>query len=1406
MAEHDERSTPATQIEDVILLQSTVEALRQERDQLLRRLHAVESSARERVQLVESRYREAASQVDALKRAAQQIREQLEEELARAQAHLRDTHHSAQQWQAMAESLRQRATEIESALESAHSRIADLETENAVLQGEVERLQAVIRELEADFEALRTALSQAEQEKALSARNAENLRDALRQLSEQYAAVEQRLQEALALVAEKALQNERLASAFEQAQRRIDELTAETVQLRSERDGLRREHMAARAAWEQELANKSAEWTQVRDALAQALEEAQNRNTSLEQESGNLRAQLCSLQMRSQLEAEELLRLEEELQAARAELQRERTIFEELAQQREADWQKKLQDLQQAFARYQEESQDTVATLQRELAESRATADAARAALTQLRQELEAAVSARASLEEKAARLVEDTTSLQAALHQRDVACAAAEARIEQLEGEIGRLRALFDDRNRALAEHRAELERAHQRLADLTDAWAKEREELTTSLDDLQLHGDQLEAELQQACWQLEELDARLQKATVEYYATTLSLAHARAEWARWELGYRLQARSHEALELRHLTESETSRAHLRQLASLLREADVERVELRHQQAALQQALEAKAHQEAELRRHLFSLQQHHSSIQQELGQLQEALRTSESRAAALAQELEQQSTAASQRTAEYEQRIRAREQELLALREERDLLQHEVEKLRAALTELEHATTYAAQRQNEELAALEAQVEEWKRRSCASEQAVAELRETLRAYEEEIYKRDEAVAAWQLRHRELQDEVAALSLRYEAQATAYQRLLTDFEQAQQHLAALQEQSVAILQAQELLTQENETLREQIQRAESERLQLAQVYERAIRERDDAVARWQASEAQRQKEQANYLSIRQQLDAERETLRTALDAARAQQAQLQAQITLLQRERGGRSGLPSADVVELERERAELKTQVEKLSAVIRQLGQEREEQRVAALQTQAALTARIDEIAAERGALTLRVAELETLVSQLDRECERLRKERLSPEEVRKYKAEVGRLEARVEELERLRAEAAQNHSAVVAGYLLELNQRTEALQAKEAELQELQRQVEGFRATIEELESRLEAEREERTQLEAALDELRRAAAGGTLRSVGTAASKPSPTAKASQEDVTTTPLRLADSGQAVFSSASAVTSLTSTGGGQAPLARLRESTGLTVVHLEESKECREQVQRLLKQIPHLRYLNTLDLADTAKDSPILLAVNLLNRAHDPIAALTKIVRQPGDYGIFAYCSEGKFGFLFGDATFFPSPFDVNACTAWLMSTYGSVQRLLVASNNIEMTSELRTHLAKVRCSASVALDFRQVIELIPLIQPEVVLVDLSLPRADGLRLISRLRNDEKTSGLPLGVILPDHQRVAELRHNAARAAREGSLSVDTLVKVLAQELGLPPLVHQSDTRSTAQPGSR
>jgi CheY-like chemotaxis protein len=315
-------------------------------------------------------------------------------------------------------------------------------------------------------------------------------------------------------------------------------------------------------------------------------------------------------------------------------------------------------------------------------------------------------------------------------------------------------------------------------------------------------------------------------------------------------------------------------------------------------------------------------------------------------------------------------------------------------------------------------------------------------------------------------------------------------------------------------------------------------------------------------------------------------------------------------------------------------------------------------------------------------------------------------------------------------------------------------------------------------EETQAKLDQEREERSALLAELDELRRSTTAARLK-----AAAPPPAQPAAKPEIKAPPLRFAESTPTAAAQPKSTLSL----------------DGVTIVHLEENKDYREAVQRVAKAIPNSRYGNTWEPKQLEKTQSLVLVVNLLNRAHDPIMALARASAEDPTRRVFAYCADGKFGFLFGPATFFTPPLEPSACSAWLVASCGSPHKLLVASSDIEMTSRLRTEFNRIRCSTSVALDLRQVLDLLPLIQPDVVLVDLSLPRGEGLRLISRLRSEEKTARLPLAVLLPSPQNIAEFRQSAQLAARDGTLSPASLTAALSTELGVSLPAGEGDTVS-------
>jgi len=432
----------------------------------------------------------------------------------------------------------------------------------------------------------------------------------------------------------------------------------------------------------------------------------------------------------------------------------------------------------------------------------------------------------------------------------------------------------------------------------------------------------------------------------------------------------------------------------------------------------------------------------------------------------------------------------------------------------------------------------------------------------------------------------------------------------------------------------------------------------------------------------------------------------------------------------------------------------------------QELESQNAAQAQAQDEAAAHIAALEGEREALRVRVEQLGTLSAQLERQCERVRAERVPVEEARRLQAENARLEARIAEMELQRAEAAHHHSAAVAGYMVELNERAEAVQKYERELQRLTNELELTRQACEEATTQLSVGREERDDLQRQLAELRAAAASGAPRPAdqparaAPAAGRPAAAPLPEQRLPASTPAK--------------------------PTERPAGTSGpLAVIHLEQQKALRDAVSECLAGLPGARYLNA---PESEGGAARIFVVNLLNRAPEPLAAIAAAAVDVKAQHIIAYCADGTRGFLLGKVDFLVAPLDADSCVARLLESHGTLQRLLAVSENIEMMGALRVALARMRCSTSVALDLRQVTDLFTMIDPEVVLIDLALPGGDALRLLTRLRADPKTRDLPITVLLSPNLDAADFRRHALRTVREQTLSPADLAQALCLRIGI------------------
>jgi CheY-like chemotaxis protein len=411
--------------------------------------------------------------------------------------------------------------------------------------------------------------------------------------------------------------------------------------------------------------------------------------------------------------------------------------------------------------------------------------------------------------------------------------------------------------------------------------------------------------------------------------------------------------------------------------------------------------------------------------------------------------------------------------------------------------------------------------------------------------------------------------------------------------------------------------------------------------------------------------------------------------------------------------------------------------------------------------LQARLADAEAECAALRERVATLQTLREGLDRECDKLRARLASAVESERYRDEATHLRGQVEDLQREQREAAQRHSTAVGGYMLELNQRSELLRQREAEVQQLTHELSLARSAREEAITQLTSLRAEREILALRVREVEAA----RLR-------RRNESAEAASDAAPAAPAAAAGVKEAAKKPTPAPARPAQTPVSEPALTPPPVDQPLIVLHLESDEARQKAVRDAVAKIEKVEYSLPSQLESQPLAGTGLLVVNLAREAAPALTALS----EPQKWGLdraraFTYCEAGGSGFILGMVDFFPHPFSVDTCAAQL-TRRGNLRRLLAVSDDVDATSSVREVLGRLGCSTATAFDARQAADLLPLIKPDVVLIDLSMARGEGLRSVSRLGADPATAKVSVAMFWSKPVPASDVTKSVSLAIRENN----------------------------------
>lgn len=238
-------------------------------------------------------------------------------------------------------------------------------------------------------------------------------------------------------------------------------------------------------------------------------------------------------------------------------------------------------------------------------------------------------------------------------------------------------------------------------------------------------------------------------------------------------------------------------------------------------------------------------------------------------------------------------------------------------------------------------------------------------------------------------------------------------------------------------------------------------------------------------------------------------------------------------------------------------------------------------------------------------------------------------------------------------------------------------------------------------------------------------------------------------------------------------------------EAPPAPAEEAPShIVVVHFDDRDESREMVRAAVAPYTTASYHAAADIDAGLPEGRRLAIVNLAGGG-DPLAAAAHPSLQGSGRSVFAYATDGARGFVLGMTDLFPPPLEPETWAGRLLAVLPAAPRLLVVSGAVLGTPELRAQLVRQGCTTSIAFDDRQAAGLIPSVRPNMVLIDLSLPRGEALRLAARLRADAANGSARIGLFWQEAIEPALLRQQALRAILDYAFDAETFSRVLAQQ---------------------
>jgi CheY-like chemotaxis protein len=172
------------------------------------------------------------------------------------------------------------------------------------------------------------------------------------------------------------------------------------------------------------------------------------------------------------------------------------------------------------------------------------------------------------------------------------------------------------------------------------------------------------------------------------------------------------------------------------------------------------------------------------------------------------------------------------------------------------------------------------------------------------------------------------------------------------------------------------------------------------------------------------------------------------------------------------------------------------------------------------------------------------------------------------------------------------------------------------------------------------------------------------------------------------------------------------------------------------------------------------------------------------------------------LLSVVDQKDLGYRLGAADYLLKPFERDDLIAALQRVAPRCRSLLVVDDDPNVADLVRQSLEEEAYQIDVAEDGVAALDAIEQRRPDVILLDLLMPRMDGFEVIVRLQRDAKWRDIPVIVLTAkslsrEEQRL--LKEHALAVIKKGGLDRDALMAELKRALPEPPRPERREARA-------